>query len=293
MQKMKKWALLLLCLALLLPAAAWADEAIVIDKTKGENADFAFPEDAQLLEIYFPKIGGCDAAFVRYGEFSMLIDCAGNQWRETKKMLDKLEVKELTYALNSHPDADHIGGFNHVLKEIPAGEFLLGFPEDFPEGDTLRFKVYEDLHKLEIPFRQMKNGDTLDFGEVKVTAVQRTDIGLQRVNNQSLMLMVQLGERRIFFAGDLQRDGQLKAIEDQENMDIRADILKAPHHAYKPMQAGFLEMLDPAAVIITSGRSTAEGVDQLKKASIPYFFCEQGILRLATDGNVWTIERVK
>ena len=132
---MKKFLAFFLVLALLLPClSVMAEEDIVIDRIAGEGADFAFAEDAQLLEIYFPKIGGCDAAFVRYGDYSMLIDCAGNLWREVETLLKKLNVTELDYAVNSHPDADHIGGFNHILKNIPAGEFVLGFPEDYDEG---------------------------------------------------------------------------------------------------------------------------------------------------------------
>lgn len=290
---MKKLILMLVSLALLLAFVPAQGEEIVINQINGANAAFSFPEDAKLLEVYFPKINGCDAAFVRYGEYSILIDCAGNQWRETEALLAKLGVEKMTYAVNSHPDADHIGGFNHVLKNRPAGEFLLGFPENYDEGDSLRFKVYSDLHALNIPFRQVFNGEMIEFGDVAVTVYQRTDAGLARVNNKSVMLMFQLGQRRIFFTGDIQRDGQLAAIADQANLDWQADILKAPHHCYKPMQEGFLNMINPDTVIVTSGRSTAEGVAQLKNHDISYYFCENGILRLATDGNVWTIERLK
>ncbi len=225
---MKKWLLLLLCV-MLLPIFALGEE-VVIDKIKDKESDFAFAEGAPLLEVYFPKINGCDAAYVRYGEYSMLIDCAGNDWRETEALLKKLGVEELDYAVNSHPDADHIGGFNHVLKKYPAKEFLLGFPEDYPEGDELRFKVYEDLHKLNIPFRRVQDGDTLEFGDVKVSVLQRTDESLKRVNNKSVMLMIEYGQRSIFFTGDIQRDTQNLLIGEKDTLDIQADILKYPHH---------------------------------------------------------------
>ena len=288
---MKKWLLLLLCV-MLLPLYALGEE-VLIDKIKDKESDFAFAEGTPLLEVYFPKIAGCDAAYVRYGEYSMLIDCAGNSWRETEALLKKLGVEELDYAVNSHPDADHIGGFNHVLKNYPAKEFLLGFPEDYDEGDNVRFKVYEDLHKLNIPFRRVQDGDTLEFGDVKVSVLQRTDKSLKRVNNKSVMLMIEYGQRSIFFTGDIQRDTQNILIGEKDTLDIQADILKYPHHGYADMQAGFLEMVSPELVIVTSGRSTAEGINILKKEKVPYYFCENGIIRLATDGNVWTVERIK
>lgn len=287
---MKKIAALLLVIMILLPLAALG-ENIIVNKIKTPDDPFAFPEDAKLLEVYFPKINGCDAAFVRYGEYSMLIDCAGNQWEKTKQLLDLLGVTEMTYALNSHPDADHIGGFNHVLKTIPAGEFLYGFPEDYDEGDAVRFKVYSDLHELGIPFRLVQDGDSIEFGDVKISVHQRLNKNLVRTNNKSVMVKLELGERSILFTGDVQRDAQLIYIEDQP--DLKADVLKFPHHGYNNMQVGFLNMIDPSLVILTSGRSGANGAQQLKDRNILHYFTENGITRLATDGNVWLIERIK
>lgn len=288
---MKRAFALLLCLCLL-PGLALA-EPVIIDKVNGLFPQFQFAEDAQLLEVYFPEIFGVDAAFVRYGDYSMLIDCGGNQWKQTKALLDRLGVEEITYGVNSHPDADHIGGFNHVAKEISIGTFILGFPENYPEGDEVRYKVYQDLHALNVEFRQVQAGDTIEFGDVKITVYQRTDESLPRVNNKSVMLMIEYGQRRIFFTGDIQLHTQRLLIEDAANLDLKADIVKFPHHGYKKMQDKFLEMVSPELVIITGGRQDSEGYKQLREKGIKYFFCENGPLRLATDGNNWTVERLK
>ncbi|MBQ7887419.1 MAG: MBL fold metallo-hydrolase [Clostridia bacterium] len=286
--------ILSVCLLLLLLACAGAAaEEIILNKTRGDHADFAFSQDAQLLEVYFPQIFGCDAALVRYGDYSLLIDCAGNQWKQTKALLDKLGVTALTYALNSHPDADHIGGFNHVLKDIPAGEFLLGFPEDHDSGDEVRFKVYEDLHAMGIPLRRVQHGDTIEFGDVQITVYQRTDEHLPRVNNKSVMLMIQYGERRIFFTGDIQSHAQKILGENAEGLNLDCDILKFPHHGYDRMQESFLAQAAPELVICTCGDSKTEGIKQLKEHKIPYLMTANQLLRLATDGKVWTVERVK
>lgn len=286
--------ILALCLMLLLAAcAACAEEQIIIDMTSGENADFAFAEDAQLLEVYFPKVYGCDAALVRCGEYTMLIDCGGTQWRETQALLNKLNVSSLTYALNSHPDADHIGGFNHVLKDIPAGEFLMGFPEDYPSGDDVRFKVYDALHELGIPMRQVHSGDTIAFGDARITVYQRTDEHLPRVNNKSVLLMIEYGERRIFFAGDIQAATQTLLAQDAANLDLKTDILKYPHHGYEALQEGFLEMLSPALAICTCGQSKTDGLTQMRERGISFLLTGSQQLRLATDGSVWTVEKLK
>ncbi|MBQ9739683.1 MAG: MBL fold metallo-hydrolase [Kiritimatiellae bacterium] len=285
--------ILFICLALLLlvPGLA-AAEQVIYDKTEPEYKDFEFEEGTPLLEIFFPKIYGVDSALVRYGDYTMLIDCAGNQRRAVQDLLDDLGVTELTYALNSHPDADHIGGFDRVLKKVPAGEFLLGFPEDYPSGDAVRLEVYDALHEYGVPFRRVHHGETIEFGDVKMTVYQRTDEHLPRVNNKSVMMMIEYGERRLFFTGDIQRDTQLLLAADAENLDLKADIMKFPHHGYGNMQDGFLDMVDPAFVVCTCGENNTDGIKQLKEKGIPYILAAKG-LRLATDGKVWSIERLK
>lgn len=288
---MKKICFAAMLIAMFLACASSLAEEIIIDNTGAERIEFSFDEGAKLLEIYFPKVFGCDAAFVRYGEYTMLIDCAGIQYREVQKMLDELGVTELTYALNSHPDEDHIGGFNYVLKNIPAKEFLLGFPEDYDSGDIERFQVYEDLHEMGIPFRRVHHGETIEFGDVEISVLQQTDEHLPRVNNKSVMLMIRYGDRNIYFTGDIQRDTQRLLADDAESLDLKADILKFPHHGYANMQEQFLDMVDPDFVICTGGKLDTTGIEQLRRRKIPFLLTARGVTRLATDGNIWLIER--
>lgn len=70
--------LLLTVLMLLGTAAGEGADKTVINRINAPDvsADFAFAEDADLLEIIFPQILDCDAAFLRCGGETMLIDCA-------------------------------------------------------------------------------------------------------------------------------------------------------------------------------------------------------------------------
>ena len=51
--------------------------------------------------------------------------------------------------------------------------------------------------------------------------------------------------------------------------------------------------LEGKNAIITGGSQDSGGAKQLREQGIKYFFCEKGILRLATDGNSWTVERLQ
>lgn len=287
---MKKLLALLLTLIMLLPALAAAEEPVIIDKIKNPDDPFTFPEDAKLLEIYIPKIYDSDSFFIRYGDYTMLLDCAGECWESVRDLMHMLEIKELTYAFASHPHTDHIGGFQHLLKEIKAGSFIHAFPEDYPYANKPAYKVYDELHSQGVPFRRVGQGDAIDFGDVQMTVYQKWDDELSG-NNLSAVLKVEYGERAMLFTADIQMDTQRAFAAD--NAPFKADILKMPHHGYNNTQQVFLDLVQPELAIFTSAPNAANGVQGIKNNNIPYYYTYYGVLRLLTDGKVWTLERLK
>ena len=131
--------------------------------------------------------------------------------------------------------------------------------------------------------------------DAQVTVYQRFDEDIARVNGKSVMLMIQLGERRIFFTGDIMNYNTQKLLyEDADNLDLHADILKYPHHGYEALYQGFYEIVNPKLAIITSGSHDAtKAAAFLRDNGVKFHYTEQGTIRLATDGNVWTVERIK
>lgn len=287
---MKKLLALLMLLMLLTPLCTPAEESVIINKITDPDNDFAFPEDATLLEIYFPKIYDSAAALIRYGEYTMLFDCAGECWEQVPELLAYAGVTELTYACNSHPHTDHTYGFQHVLKDYPAGEFIHFFEDDFNDSNPAAIKVFNQLREMGLPFRQLGHGDTIPFGDVKISFMQMYDPE-NTGNNLSALMMVELGERRFLFASDLQIDGQRWHVSN--GSDLQADILQHPHHGYNRMQPVFLDAVDPELVIVTSLPNAANGAAYLKEMGVPYLHTHQGIVKLTTDGSVWVVERIK
>ena len=287
---MKKLFALLMLLMLLTPLCAPAEERVIIDKITDPDNDFTFPADATLLEIYFPKIYDSAAALIRYGEYTMLFDCAGECWEQVPELLAYAGVTELTYACNSHPHTDHTYGFQHVLKDYPAGEVLRFFNDDPNYSNIAAIRVFDQLREMGYDIRQLRPGDHIPFGDVNITIMQADNLDYSG-NNLSAMLMVELGERRFLFASDVQRDGQLWHLD--HGADLKADILQYPHHGYNRMQYNFLMAVRPELAIITSLPGSAEGATYLRDMNVPYLYTYQGIVKMTTDGSVWVVERIK
>lgn len=279
---------LLLVLALLFSASAGA-ENIIHNKITDPQDNFAFPEDAVLLEIFLPQIYDCDAALIRCGEYSMLLDGTDRQWPKLESMLLQQGVEKLTYAFLSHPHTDHCYGFQYILPQIRPDTFLHAFPEDYPYSDKTALDVYAALHRADIPFRAVGDGDTIPFGDVQITVHQRQDAD-NSCNNNSAMLKVTYGERSMLFTADIQMNSQRRFAAEER--DLKADIMKSPHHGYNRTQQVFMDAVDPQLVLVTSYPNTAGTAAQLQETHIPFHYTYLGVIRLATDGHVWTVERL-
>ena len=95
----------------LMCGCALADAPAVVDRTKnaGECEVFSFAQDAALLEVYFPHIMNCDAALLRCGGKTMLIDCASAKYApRVVQMLEHLGIAEIDCVVNTHPHYDHL-----------------------------------------------------------------------------------------------------------------------------------------------------------------------------------------
>ena len=140
--------------------------------------------------------------------------------------------------------------------------------------------------------RRVGNGDTIEFGDVSITVYQRLEEHLPRVNSKSLTLMIRYGERSIYFTGDVLAPGQ-ELLGEHNGSQLDADIMKYPHHGLEPMREVFLSAVSPDLVIATSGKNDIPGIQDLKKRGIPFLLTADRTLKLATDGKVWTIEKIK
>ena len=156
--------LLLTVLMLLGTAACEGADKTVINRINAPDvsADFAFAEDADLLEIIFPQILDCDAAFLRCGGETMLIDCAtSGQAQRILNMFKQLGITHVDKIVNTHPHADHIGGFAELIKEITVDELWLCFPAEETVHCANAIKAAECAG---VAVRTFGDGDTLTLG---------------------------------------------------------------------------------------------------------------------------------
>ncbi len=261
---MKKLLVLFLMLALCTPALALGED---------------------VLQVSICPLVRADAILLTQGDVSLLIDTGEATDAGTLAgLLAEKGITRLDMLINTHPHHDHLGGLPALLEKVEVARFVTGFDEGMTGKGVVQKEAVAALNKKEIPIMHVDDGDVLQAGDIRLTVMRRND--LTSVNDRSLMLMVEYGSCRMLLTGDVTAKAQKLFVE--EGYDLRADILKAPHHGREKMYASFLTKAAPDFVFITNNSSDSKDVrSQLSRKSIPYQITREGFIYLRCNGQAW------
>lgn len=202
-------------------------------------------------------------------------------------------VDHIDVAYNSHPHNDHIDGFPDINEQMPIGKLITTFPSDF---DFHIKQVTDYMNEHDIPVERVYDGDVMTLGEsdaVTLTVIQELRESWP-LNDQSAMLMVQYGDRRILFADDNENRSQKYYVENPPACGLNADILKYPHHGQVRLSNDFLALISPSLAFLDGVADTIkDGVKYCQKHEIAYLLSYKGLTRLRTDGSIWVIDYLK
>lgn len=284
---MKKLLALVLVL-LFLPVYALG-EGKVINLAVTPEKEWSFREGAPILEMFFPPVKGADACIVRMGDEVMMIDAAtAGQRARVKAALEYAEIDRVDVAFNTHPHDDHIVGFQFVPETAEIGKLVITFPEDanFHMQETLKV-----MQEKGIPVEHAQNGDVLKVGEAELEVIQMSTSWFSE-NNRSAMLMVRYGECSILMAADVELDGQNELLKTRPD-DLKADILKYPHHGVAIAGWNFLKHVGAELTVLTNSRySIKETRKDADRKKLPQIYTAAGMVRLRTDGEIWVVDQI-
>ena len=268
----------------------------LIDLTRNRNAmeGFRFPVDAEFLHIWFPIIANADEAVITYGDEVWLIDCADNRemGRRGVHLLEELGVSRIDRLFNTHPHHDHLGGLQLTNEAAPVQELLICFPEDVNEHMV---GALEYAREQSIPVAAYGSGDvfTMGGGKVSLKFFLPQDDTLD-MNNSSAVTLLQYGSCRILFMADVDFQGQKVLLDQVDHEDLRAEIVKYPHHGKKGLLEEFYEVLQPSLAVVTNIWVDWGGIEFMQWKRVPYLFtcADDTYVHLYTDGRTWVVERV-
>ena len=260
----------------------------------GADAGFHFRMDADLLHIWFPNIMNADEAILIYQGEVWLIDCGDVKMGERgAELIGRLGISRIRKLFNTHPHHDHLNGLRVTDQAAKVEELRICFGAASTEH-MIKAVTYAEENGIRI--EEYRDGSTFAMGDGAVTLKFwcNTDMSLD-MNDQSAVTMIRYGDRTILFTADCERSGQASLMERVPASELKADLLKYPHHGKSPLDDGFLQAVSPDAAIVTN-RSVPDwsGIKYLAGKGIPFLYTNQSgvYLHLVTDGDHWIIEQV-
>lgn len=268
---------------------------------------FSAPHGDGRLHVEFLDVGQGDSAFVTFpnGE-TMLIDGGGRRrfdedsqpfetdvpsigemvvseflWRKGYSNIDKIVA--------THADADHIQGLPDVARNFSVGEAWLG-RDDSDDADQA--KLIEVLKANETPIKVVGRGDRFEIGGVIIEILNpsRSAFVTTSENDRSIVIRLIFGEHEFLLTGDAEQAAESELVGQT---DLRADVVKVPHHGSKTSSTeAFVNATQARFAVIPVGRKSPhnhpnkEVVERwLNSGAVVMTTGEFGTIKFSTDGR--------
>ena len=244
-------------------------------------------------------VGQGDALLLRTGEQTILIDSGDVDARD--KLLRELRAEGVTTIdklIITHPHADHMGGAEMLFANFTVKEV---YDNGQPTTTALYRKYLKDIKAHSIAYKNLKEGDTLDFGGgVSFQVLSPTGEMLSTskdLNGNSIVGRLVYGDFSMLFTGDSESEAEKRMLA-RYGKQLKSTILKAPHHGSKTSSsASYLKAVAPEAVLISLGAGNDYGhphaatLKRYEKLGCKvYRTDQQGSITSHSDGHTYEIE---
>ena len=212
-------------------------------------------------------VGQGDAVVLNAGGGSAVVVDVGPEPAAVDRCLDRLDVDRVPLVVLTHLHADHVDGLAGVGRGRPVGVVQLG-PLQEPEQQAV--DVVRWAQRAGVPLQVPALGEQRRLGPLRwtVLAPGRRYAGTSSdPNNSSLVLRLDVGPTSVLLTGDVEPEAQRDLLERRQ--DLRADVLKLPHHGSRHQEPRFLDAVGARVVLTSVGADNTYGHPSLEVSRSP------------------------
>lgn len=210
----------------------------------------AQPISAQQLEIRFLDVGQGDAALIRSGNKTVLIDAAGAAG--VLSYLRAFHIDTIDLVIASHNHADHIGGMTGVLQSAVVRFYL---DNGVPQTTATYQRTIQAVQSSGAQYLRA-TARTITLGDMQVHILPPP--GGRDQNNSSVGVLVDYGEFHALFTGDSELS-ELKYWLANGSIQ-RVHVIKVAHHgSSNGSSQAWITATHPQAAIISVGAGNSYG----------------------------------
>jgi competence protein ComEC len=193
--------------------------------------------------------------------------------------------------VETHPDADHIGGLPPVMERYGIGVFIepgVSSPNAI-DDELKRIREEKGIDAL-LARRGMQinlgGGATFDI------LYPDRDVAYLETNTASIVGQVRYGSTTVMLTGDSPKVVE-NALVRYYGDALASDVLKAGHHgSHTSSGAEYVRVVSPSYVVVSAGKDNRYGhphkevIELFEKAGIEIFRTyESGTIRFVSDGQ--------
>ena len=216
---------------------------------------------ASVTHDYFLDVGQGDSELIVFpGNVKVMTD-AGPTDQVLASLAYALPPGDdyIDLAIISHPQLDHFNGYNFILDHYRVGAFIYNGRDDDPgvaQWPALKAKIAAKG----IPLITLGGGDKIFVGknEVDMLSPNLAFDQSAELNDTGFVELIKTPEFRTLLTADIGFN-----VEDwlvANHIDIRADVLKVPHHGSKYSSGDeFLRAVNPRVAVIEVGANNTYG----------------------------------
>lgn len=320
MFSIKKWLRMAKYAGVMSMVALWlltACTAVNTNSPKPENPEPVVPtkqEETLRTKEVFDQVKYKDQLMIRYFDLKSSTEDTGDsiliQTPDGKTMLidagipevgpqvvqylDQLGVQKIDYAVNTHPHADHIGGFATLLASKEISTMIM---EKLPYDSNSYRKSVQALQNKKVKVEYLEDGATFQLGsDVRVEVLNPPQGALPdavktfsfaEVNNHAMVLKVTYKEKTFLFTGDIYKDREYKLV-DSHGQALDADMMHVPHHGnITSSSPAFIKAVSPQVAVISSNKlMSSDIVKRYEKNKVKVYVTGlQGNILITSDGK--------
>lgn len=215
-----------------------------------------------------------------YGQGTFLIDTGGEtpfekeEWRTRRNefhsgqqillpLLKAEGIRTLDKLIITHGHYDHFGNAEVLWESLQVKETVVPFTFG---RDELEEQFIKEAMRQNVPIRYVRSGDSWKAGHY-VFRILMPDVMYENKNNDSIVILTELGDLTWLFTGDMEKEAEEKLLNQYPS--LHADVLLVAHHGSSTSTTEpFLQVVNPKVGIISVGRNNRYGhpdVEVLKR----------------------------
>ena len=177
----------------------------------------------------------------------------------TADCLRRLGIRRVPLVVLTHLHADHAAGLPAVLANQRVGAVAVGMPH---EPAWAMAEVTAESRQHRVPLVRLDAGRQLRWPGLVLDVLGPTGplagtTSAEDANDASTVVRASTPAGRLLLTGDISLPGQAQLLASR--VDLRADVLKVPHHGSRYTAPQFLAAVRPRMAVISVGQGNRHG----------------------------------